>query len=72
MKTINVQIKVGDEDEPHMAAIYEVVRQHARPLMSDLCLVCQTRRPSIAIMSVDYFAGTEEIMLEDPDGVSGS
>jgi hypothetical protein len=62
-RTYQIEIKVEFNDEAKYEIVREALREAARTVYSTAVLIADGRLPAVAIMSDDFFEGTEQITI---------
>lgn len=73
VKTITLEMRYDNQDDPNIdKAVRQVAKQAARDMRAMLLLVSgNARAPQFALTSTDFFAGTDDINIDEPDEGEG-
>lgn len=68
-KTYVIELKAEFDDETRHAALQKILRRAARQIYTSAMLLNDKERakPQIALHSEDFFAGTEQLTIKEPD-----
>jgi len=69
-KTYRIELKIDFNDDTRHEALFMVAKQYARDLLASAMLLQDGRKPVVALITDDTFAGNEEInLLEESENV---
>jgi len=68
-KTYVIELKAEFEDETRHEALQKILRRAARQIYTSAMLLNDKERvkPQIALHSEDFFAGTEQLTIKEPE-----
>jgi len=65
MFTFTVELRVPFEDKERLDIVQAAIKVAAKHVYTTTLLICDDRKPQIAVHGGDYFTPTEEILLAD-------